>query len=228
MADLRAEFVTTDPTFATILRSEAKVQLLIDETSTPWAHEACVYIPASNELYVTSNRILEHDGGQRIDISKVNLNTEPPTAEKIVADISMANGGVNYLDGILFCAQGTHEKSSGLVQMNLVPPYSTKTVVESFNGRPFNSPNDVVVHLDGSIWFTDPIYGFEQGFRPQPELPNQVYRFNPANGSIRAVADGFDRPNGISFSPDQLTLYVTDTGYIHGDGTKDPTRPSSM
>ena len=84
------------------------------------------------------------------------------------------------------------------------------------------------MHDDGSIWFTDPIYGHEQGFRPKPELPNQVYRYDPINDNIRAVADGFGRPNGLCFAPDEQTLYVTDTDYIHGDGTTDATRASSM
>ncbi|KAG5912665.1 hypothetical protein E4U42_002019, partial [Claviceps africana] len=81
--------------------------------------------------------------------------------------------------------------------------------------------NDVVVHSDGSIWFTDPIYGFDAGFRSRPRLPRQVYRFDPARGSVRAVADGFGRPNGICFSPDERIVYVTVTDWIHRDGTTD-------
>lgn len=88
-----------------------------------------------------------------------------------------------------------------------------------FYGRPFNSVNDIVVRNDGLIWFTDPIYGFEQEYRPRPRLPSKVYMYNPKTGNVRAMTDGFGRANGICFSPDERTIYVTDTDWIHGDGT---------
>ena len=80
--------------------------------------------------------------------------------------------------------------------------------------RPFNFVNDVVVRSDGSIWFMDPIYGFEQGYRPKPQLPKKIYRYEPRIDSIRAVADWFGRPNGICFSPDEKIVYITDTDWI--------------
>jgi gluconolactonase len=79
-----------------------------------------------------------------------------------------------------------------------------------------------------TVWFTDPTYGHEQGFKRPPELPAQVYMFNPETGDVRAAADGFDKPNGIAFSPDGLTCYITDTSHIRGCGNKDPSRRSSM
>ena len=117
--------------------------------------------------------------------------------------------------------------------MPLKPPttngkYEAKLLISDFHDRSFNSPNDVVVHSDGSIWFTDPIYGWEQGIRPRPRLPSQVYRYDPATGGIRAIADGFERPNGICFSPDEKTVYITDTDWIHGDGSTDDMRVSHM
>jgi hypothetical protein len=101
---------------------------------------------------------------------------------------------------------------------------AAKPLVTNFHGRDFNSPNDVVVASDGAIWFTDPCYANEQDFRHRPKLPNQVYRFDPVTGDIRVVADGFGRPNGICFSPDEKIVYITDTDHIHGDGIKDETR----
>jgi len=109
--------------------------------------------------------------------------------------------------------------------------FEVERILEGFHGREFNSIKDIVLHSDGSIWFTDPIYGFEQGFREAPQLPNQVYRFNPKTNNIRAVADGFGRPNGICFSPDEETLYITDPDRMHGDlktGIKDNTRASTI
>ena len=116
----------------------------------------------------------------------------------------------------------------GLVYMDVSPPFATHALLDNFHGRLFNSLNDVVLHTDGSIWFTDPIYGFEQGFRPEPQLRAQVYRFDPASGDVRVVADGFGRPNGLCFSPDEQTLYITDTDWIHGDGTTDEGRARTM
>jgi gluconolactonase len=79
----------------------------------------------------------------------------------------------------------------------------------------FNSPNDVVVKSDGTIWFTDPSYGWLQGFRPRPLLRDAVHRFDPRTGGVTTVAESFDKPNGICFSPDERTLYVADNGGPH-------------
>jgi gluconolactonase len=145
------------------------------------------------------------------------------------SQVTMGNGGVNYGDdGILFCAQGSFHVPSGLYEMKASSPYSTRAVITSFHGRPFNSVNDVVIHSDGTIWFTDPTYGFEQGFRPRPQLPSQVYRYDPKTEGIRAMADGFGHPNGICFSPDEKTVYVTDTDRVHGGGGVDDSKASTM
>ncbi|KAK4948182.1 hypothetical protein LTR10_013237 [Elasticomyces elasticus] len=130
----------------------------------------------------------------------------------------MPNGGFKYgSDRIQLCVQGDMNMPSGIVAVSTSPPYDVEQVVNSYHGRPFSSPNDVVVSAnDGSIWFTDPPYGYNQGFRPPPELPPQVYRFDGRDGSIRAVADGLTKPNGLCFSPDEGTLYITDTACISG------------
>lgn len=140
----------------------------------------------------------------------------------------MPNGGTNYGDGLLFCVMGDFSVNSALVYMEATAPYKTTTAIDNYHGKPFNSLNDVVVHTDGSIWFTDPIYGSDLGIRPKPELPNQVYRYDPRSGDIRVVADGFGRPNGICFSPNETTLYITDTDCAHGDGSYDATRSATM
>ncbi|KAL2822292.1 hypothetical protein BDW59DRAFT_149660 [Aspergillus cavernicola] len=224
-------FVVHNVQFHAILGQGPTMELLAENATYPFAHEAGVFIPSQNELFITSNRIEKPDG-QRVQITRVDLNnassTGLATCEEITVPIPMANGGINYKDGIIICAQGTMNEPSGLYHMSTTSPYSTTVLKTDFYGRPFNSVNDVVVHSDGTIWFTDPIYGFEQGYRPPPRLPNQVYRFNPADGSIRAIADGFGRPNGICFSPDEKVVYVTDTDWMHGDGTTDDTRVSSI
>lgn len=95
----------------------------------------------------------------------------------------------------------------------------TVTVLaDRHQGRRLNSPNDVVVRSDGSIWFTDPHYGllidYEGEGRAEQELPCCVYRLDPASGALEVVADDFGGPNGIAFSPDERTLYIADTGAL--------------
>ena len=90
----------------------------------------------------------------------------------------------------------------------------------SLQGKRFNSPNDVVVKSDGSIWFTDPTYGIDsdyEGDRAESEIgASYVYRVDARSGEIRVVADDFVKPNGLAFSPDEKTLYIADTGRTHG------------
>lgn len=92
----------------------------------------------------------------------------------------------------------------------------TVTVIaDRFDGKRLNSPNDVVVHPDGGIWFTDPPYGIRgnyEGFRAEQELDVAVYRVDPGDGRIDRVTDEVTGPNGLCFSPDYRTLYVADTG----------------
>ena len=88
-----------------------------------------------------------------------------------------------------------------------------------YQGKRLNAPNDVVVHSDGSIWFTDPGYGIlsdYEGHVDKFELPAAVYRLDPASGDVTVVASDFARPNGLCFSPDEKRLYIVDTGQPRG------------
>lgn len=92
-------------------------------------------------------------------------------------------------------------------------------LVDGFEDKKLNAPNDITVASDGAIWFTDPGYGIDgeyEGHKDTFELPGNVYRFDPAAGCLTVVADDFVRPNGIAFSPDEKFLYVVDTGITHG------------
>lgn len=92
-------------------------------------------------------------------------------------------------------------------------------LAEKFGGKRLNSPNDVVVKSDGSIWFTDPPYGIlsdYEGHRAESEIGAcNVYRIDPADGGLTVVAGDFDKPNGLCFSPDEKRLYISDTGRSH-------------
>jgi gluconolactonase len=99
----------------------------------------------------------------------------------------------------------------------------TLTVLaDRFEGRRLNSPNDVVVKRDGSIWFTDPPYGIQtdyEGGKQTSELPARVYRLDPRSGAMSIVADDFEGPNGLCFSPDESLLYIAETGLQFGTGS---------
>ncbi|KAH8602100.1 D-lactonohydrolase-like protein-like protein [Bisporella sp. PMI_857] len=214
------------------------------DTQTPFFHEACVFLPDHDEIYTTSN-LLQSVSSARyptILISRIKLHrTDKLSEEKDIhtvvwaklrspPGIDMPNGGVNYKDGIIFCAQGSVKPGTGGIYYmpHNKPPIP---LVTNFHGRDFNSVNDVVVAKDGCIWFTDPSYGSEQDFRPKPKLPNQVYRYNPETGDLRVMADGFGMPNGLCFSPDEDFLYITDTDAVHGNGyatKQNLTRPAAI
>jgi len=98
---------------------------------------------------------------------------------------------------------------------------SITVLAGQFEGKPFNSPNDAVVHPNGSIFFTDPPYGTlpvggYEGNPGEPELPNAVYRIDP-DGKIARVTDELEAPNGLGFSPDYNKLYIVDTGAAEGN-----------
>jgi gluconolactonase len=90
-------------------------------------------------------------------------------------------------------------------------------IADRYQARRLNSPNDVVVKSDGSIWFTDPTYGISaeyEGGKVESEIGScNVYRVDPAAGAVSLVADDFSRPNGLAFSPDESILYIADSGF---------------
>ena len=88
-------------------------------------------------------------------------------------------------------------------------------IADSFEGKKLNSPNDIVVHPDGSVWFTDPPYGIGgdyEGYKAPKELKEAVYRVDGKTGQITKLTDEVSAPNGICFSPDYKKLYIADTG----------------
>jgi gluconolactonase len=129
--------------------------------------------------------------------------------------VDFTNGHVLASDGsLLHCSHGrraivrTRFDAAGR-------PLGDDIVVDRYQGRRLNSPNDIVVKRDGSLWFTDPPYGIlsdREGHRADSELGDcYVFRFDPATGALRVVSDFVDEPNGLAFSPDESVLYVSDT-----------------
>ena len=100
-------------------------------------------------------------------------------------------------------------------------------LMDQFEAKKLNAPNDVVVHSDGAIWFTDPGYGIMsnyEGHKASFELPADVYRLDSQTGKATVVASGMDKPNGLCFSPDEKRLYIVDTGVPKHPGDPHPIR----
>lgn len=189
-----------DPRFLALLDPGALLHHLADGCT--WA-EGPVYLATSDALLwsdVRSNRRM------RLDIA---------TSEVTIADqpANFCNG--HTLDGggrVIACEHGTRS----VVRFEAD---GTRTVLaDRFRGERFNSPNDVVVATDGSVWFTDPTYGIDsdaEGYPAESEIgSSNVYRIDPT-GTITAEVTDMVRPNGLAFSSDGTVLYVADTGVSH-------------
>jgi gluconolactonase len=96
---------------------------------------------------------------------------------------------------------------------------TVRVLASSYNGHRLNSPNDLVEHSDGSIWFTDPSYGIHsdyEGHEASPEIGSRnVYRLDPNSENLTSVVDDFAQPNGLAFSPDERRLFIVDTELHH-------------
>jgi gluconolactonase len=185
------------------------------------AHEGPVYVPEEDALYFTTLPQRDARGVPRVQIKRLSLDGE---ASVVRADANAANGMALGRDGrLLVCEQGTPSTPARITAFHPASG-AVEVLVDSWRGLPLNSPNDVVQASDGAIWFTDPSYGFLQGFRPRPVVGDRVYRFDPASGRLEVVADGLDKPNGLALAPDERTLYVTDSGANQEPGSFYPDR----
>jgi gluconolactonase len=192
----------------TVLRKVAEID----------AHEGPVYVADEDALYFTT---LPRD--LRVAIKRLSLATG--TVETVLAEANMANGMALAPDGrLLVCEQGTHVTRAQIAAVDRSTGHA-ETLLDVPLGLPLNSPNDIVAKSDGTIWFTDPAYGFLQGFRPPPSHGDFVWRFDPSSGRAAVVASDFDKPNGLAFSPDESVLYIGDSGANHEAGSFDPQRP---
>ncbi|KAJ3088381.1 hypothetical protein HK102_008883 [Quaeritorhiza haematococci] len=213
---------------------------VIAEQAYAFAHEGPVYVPQLDSVFFTSNRLFEDPANpqspQRIEIGRIQLS-DNSLSLNLPIDIPLPNGAVLSPRGtILVCGQGSFEVPAGLYEFDPVS-LESRPIVTSFANQSFNSPNDVIVDNRGFVWFTDPTYGFVQGFRPEPTAEARargLYRgkYNRETGDITDLvpfpSDLFVKPNGVTISPDGRRLFIADSGFAIGNGQVDPTAPRSV
>lgn len=136
--------------------------------------------------------------------------------------VEFTNGHTREADGaLLHCSHGQRAIVRTRFDAGLANPRD-EVVIDRYQGKRFNSPNDVVVKSDGSVWFTDPPYGIvsdREGHKAESELGDcYVFRFDPASGELSIASDFVEEPNGLAFSPDESVLYVSDTSAARRSG----------
>lgn len=202
-------YETLDARFGRLFNGSAHVDKLF--TGCRWA-EGPVYFPAGRYLVwsdIPNDRMLRYDETD----GSVSVFRQPA---------GNSNGNTTDREGrLVTCEHGGRRVS------RTEHDGSITTLADKWKGKRLNSPNDVVVKSDGSIWFTDPSYGIDtdyEGNKAESEIGAcHVYRIDPKSGEVEAVITDMVRPNGIAFSPDESLLYVVDTGRTHG-----PKNPAHM
>jgi gluconolactonase len=198
---IRDAAVTLDERFHRLVNSNARLEKLYE--GCRWA-EGPAYFPAGRYLVwsdIPNDRILRFDETS----GQVSVFRHPA---------GYSNGNTVDRHGrLVTCEHGGRRVS------RTEHDGSITVIASHYGGKRLNSPNDVVVKSDGSVWFTDPAYGIDtdyEGHKSEPEIGAcHVYRVDPQSGEISIAADDFERPNGIAFSLDERKLYVSDTGVSH-------------
>jgi gluconolactonase len=186
-----------DPSFARYRLGLARVERL--GTGFRWS-EGPVYFGDGRYLLwsdIPNNRIMRWDE----ETGAVTVYRSPS---------NFANGNTRDRQGrLLTCEHGTRRVT------RTEPDGKITVIADRFEGKPLNSPNDIVCKSDGSIWFTDPpfgILGHYEGYVAKVELPTNVYRVDGKTGRITVAAGDINRPNGLAFSPDESKLYIVEGG----------------
>jgi len=242
-------FQVFDPSFLTILGHSPSIRSVISDPTFAFAHEAPIYLESTDEVAFTSNAggpLGRSDLNNNNQVSKISLKEVAEAIQRAgsgVKDVNvtltkldlpdtvqMTNGGTGPLRGSLLLANsGRGSLPPSLTLANPEPPYNATVLLDNYFGRQFNSLNDVKIHPKSkAIFFTDPPYGYLNGFRPAPLLPFQVYRFDPNTGVVSVVADGFDRLNGVAFSQDGKTAFIGDSGAGGGFLGNNQTEPATI
>jgi gluconolactonase len=194
---MQSDFEILHPRFASLLLGNCRLEKL--HTGTRWAEGPCYFADTGVLIWsdIPNNRMLRYVEGLGVDVFR-----QPSHC---------SNGNTRDRQGrLVTCEHETRRVTR--------TEYDGKITVlaDRYQGKRLNSPNDVVVKSDGSIWFTDPPYGIlsdYEGNKSASELDgNYVYRLDPASNALDIVANDFDKPNGLAFSPDEKQLFIVDSG----------------
>ncbi|ALU90382.1 gluconolactonase [Herbaspirillum rubrisubalbicans M1] len=199
-ATAAAPYEHLDPRFAALVVPSARLDCL--HSGNRWT-EGPVYLPATDEVIwsdIPNNRLMRWSEGAGAGTFR------QPSDYNNGNTLDREGRIIGCLHGARAVVRTEHDGS--------------RTVLAShWQGKRLNSPNDVVVKSDGSIWFTDPSYGIDsdyEGHKADSEIGGcHVYRIDAQSGQLTLVSDDFERPNGLAFSPDEKLLYIADTGRTH-------------
>ena len=205
MAREVGEYLIIEPAFGQLINPNARLRKLW--TGAAWAEGPVFFRDGDFLLFsdIPNNRIMRFVP----DFSGLE-----GTASVFRQPCNNTNGHTRDMEGrLVSCEHGGRRVSR-------TEHDGTITVLaDRFEGKRLNSPNDVVVKSDGTVWFTDPPYGILsdlEGWRGEQEYGGaHVFRFDPGTGELAVAADDFVKPNGLAFSPDEKTLYIADTGMSH-------------
>jgi len=201
MSETRNIYEFYEPQFRCLVRGSEKIETLYAECR--WAEGPVWFGDAHCLLWsdIPNDRILRYIPGVGVSTFRLSAGN--------------TNGHTREIAGrLVSCSHGKRQLERTEYDGSIT------VLADNYRGKKLNSPNDVIVKSDGTIWFTDPAYGIEsdyEGNRGEKELDNcYVFCLDPKSGELKIVADDFDRPNGLAFSPDETRLYISDSGYSHG------------
>ncbi len=197
---MQDHIVVDDRRFLSLIQPNARLERVAD--GMIWA-EGPVYFPHGDYFLwsdIPSNRCYQWARGSTVRVYDHNAN--------------FCNGHTRDHQGRLISCEHLTRRVTRLEHDG-----SMTVIAAGYDGKRLNSPNDVVVKSDGSIWFTDPPYGILSNFEGETAEQEQdgcyVFRWSPDTGELTVVADDFVKPNGLAFSPDEKRLYISDTGRSH-------------
>jgi gluconolactonase len=206
MNSISSPYQIDDPRFGDLIQKNAQLHQLA--TGFEWT-EGPVWFADHQHLFFSD---IPSDRMMRLTLDgHVSVYRQPS---------SYSNGNTRDRQGrLVSCEHGTRS-------VTRTEQDGSRTVLaDEYDGKRLNSPNDVIVQSNGAVWFTDPTYGIlsdYEGFKADPEQSaHNVFRIDPATGSLEAMITDFTQPNGLAFSPDESTLYVAESGSSH-----DPDVPS--